>query len=193
MCTPKQVSFSPSSTLILTSELPKSQKSKLWNSREEIAASKLRWAKTVKQVQSMDMSSANEVDASQFMGLERYLSKDIQKQSDQNRHCYTQSIIHAQHQYSSPDELADFARSKTKDAVARSHAVGIFYLNRHFQQEQPKCKSKFQETKDGSSHIRNRKYKRHSSDPTGRKADDCYEFTGFKKSDQRKSSAARCA
>lgn len=190
----KKVSFSQSSLLILTNRLHKLEKSKLWNSREEIYASKIRWSKAIKQVQSIDMTSANQVDASDFMGMERYFSKQIQEQADENRRNYIQSVIKAQHTYSNHDDFASFCRSRTEDAVARSHAVGLFYLNRHFQQEQLKCKSKFQETKDTSIVADKRGYKRHSSDPTGRKmVGGSYKFTGFKRPEQRVSTNARCA
>lgn len=192
MSASKQVSFSRSSLLILIPH-KSNTRSTLWYSKEEITASKLRWSKTIKEVQSMDMSSANQADASDFMGLERYLSKQIQKQSDDNRLSYTQSVVIAQHLYSSHEELAEFARKKTQDAVARSHAVGLFYLNKHFQQEQPERRSKFQESKNGSSNTKRMEFKRHSSDPTGKKVAVCYKFKSFKKSEQRKNTTAPCA
>lgn len=143
MNTSKKVSFSQTSVMMLTPALPKSEQSKLWSSRNEISSYKIRWAKTIKHLQSMDSNIANHTDASDFMGLERFLSKDIQKQAAENRRNYTYSVIQAQHLYVN-DELAQFACSKSNEAVARSHAVGVFYSKRHF------SKSKFQESKGTS-------------------------------------------
>lgn len=191
----KRVSFSESSLLILTNRLHRSEKPMLWNSREEIYASKIRWSKEIKQVQSIDMTLANQVDASDFMGMERYLSKQIQEQAEENRKSYIQSVVKAQNQYPNHHDFASFCRSRTEDVVARSHAVGLFYLNRQFQQEQSKkCKSKFQETKDTSIEVCKAGYKRHSSDPTGRMmVGASHKLNGFKRSDRRNSTTARCA
>eukprot|EP00956_Cyclotella_meneghiniana_P004772 scaffold5874_cov29-Cyclotella_meneghiniana.AAC.3 len=149
MNTSKQVSFSPTSVLVLTPALPMSEHSKLWSSRKEISSYKVRWAKSIKHLQSMDSNIANHTDASDFMGLERFLSKDIQKQAEENRRHYIHSVIQAQHLYSY-DDLAQFACSKSNESVARSHSVAMFYLKRHFQ------KSKFQESK-GTSNCMNYK------------------------------------
>eukprot|EP00956_Cyclotella_meneghiniana_P013307 scaffold19173_cov55-Cyclotella_meneghiniana.AAC.2 len=73
----KQVSFSQTSVIILTPALPKSEQSKPWNSRNEISSYRIRWAKAVIHLQSMDSDIANHTDASDFMVLETFLSKDI--------------------------------------------------------------------------------------------------------------------
>jgi len=144
----KQVSFSPLSTMIVTSRLRKHDKLKLWNSQSEITASKIRWANTIKEVQNIDMNAANHIDATKFMGLERYLSREIQKYFEENRYNYIQLVVKAQHKYSSHDELAEFARSKTRDTVARSHAIGLFYARRHFEESNSNSSRVSKEPKD---------------------------------------------
>ena len=130
----------------------------------------------------MDLDLANKTDASEYMGLERYLSQDIMKQSDENRLNYIDSVVKAQHKYSCHSDLARFARRETKANVARSHAVGVFYANRHFQEFH-----RNQITND---------FKNQASKPTDahdRKVDECYKFMGIKRPQLTKSTAARCA
>jgi hypothetical protein len=182
---PKQVSFAETSLIILTSAHNKRDKSKFWLSKEEIYASKIRWAKTIKQVQSMDMSSANRTDASDFMGLERYLSKDIQKQTEENRRNCIQEVVKAQHKYSNHEEFCEFARSKTSESVARSHAVGVFYANRHFHE------SKFQEYKDGKVSSYCKKHSTRSADGIAKLKTE-YKPKGMIRA-RRKSAVAPCA
>ena len=58
-------------------------------------------------MQSMDSNIANHTDASDFMGLQRFLTKDIQKQAKDNHHNSTNSVIQAQNLYLI-DELSQF-------------------------------------------------------------------------------------
>ena len=82
MSSAKKVSFAQTNLVILIPKLGEGQKSKLWMSRDEISSSKLRWVKTIHQVQNMNLDAADKTDASDYMGLERYLSEVIMQQSD---------------------------------------------------------------------------------------------------------------
>ena len=134
----KQVSFSDSSTLILTPRLGKQERSKLWHSPGEILAFKSQWSKTIREVQKLDATFANATDASNYMGLESYLSKAISKHCEERRREYIHSVVAGQHSHSCHEDFAEFAVGKSKSAVERSHAIGVFYASRIFSSERPK-------------------------------------------------------
>lgn len=137
----KHVSFSKSSTFVIIPALRKSQKSKLWLSKDELSSSKIRWEATIQHLQSLDDGTANQIDASHFMGLERFLTKEIQEQANRHRLNYTKTVIQSQYMFLNHEDFAQFLCSKTREAVERSHSIGLFYATRHYQQ------SKLQESK----------------------------------------------
>ena len=182
MSSSKKVSFAQTSLVVFTPGIRQGQKSKLWMSRDEISSSKLRWAKTIHQVQNMNLDAADKTDASDYMGLERYLSQDIMKQSDEHRVNYIDSVVKAQHKFSCHNDLARFARRETRANVARSHSVGVFYANKHFQEF------------ESNQIIRDFKIQSSkSTDAHDRKVDECYKFMGIKRPELTKSATARCA
>ena len=130
----------------------------------------------------MNLDAADKTDASDYMGLERYLSEVIMKQSDEHRLRYIDSVVKAQYKFSCHNDLARFARRETRTNVARSHSVGVFYANRHFQgfeSNQIIRDFKIQSSK--------------STDAHDRKVDECYKFMGIKRPELTKSATARCA
>ena len=134
----KRVSFSESSVVILFPRIPKRDKSKFWISSAELALSRVMWTRAVQQVQAMDMKQSNNTDASDYMGLEKYLTKEQAEHCSKQCKHHIQSIIDRQYS-SSCDELAAYAQSQSRTNVARSHTIAVFYASRHF--EEPKRNS----------------------------------------------------
>jgi len=134
MSIPKKVSFSETSLLIIYPCINKTEKCEMWFSSSEIESFKTTWARTIRQVQSMDMELANLTDATEYMGLERYLSKKIYSHCEKHRQDYMHSVVAAQNRYSCHEEFAQFAQNKSRSTVGRSHAVGVFYASRYFQE-----------------------------------------------------------
>ena len=151
-------------------------------SRDELASSKSRWLETIQHVQNIDLDLADKIDASEYMGLERYLTKDIMKHLDENRLNYIDSVIKAQHGYSCHSDLARFARRGTRANVARSHAVGVFYEKKCFQEfkaDQVIHDFRYQPSKLTGAHRSKLNY--------------CYIKLGLKRPQLRKSAGASCA
>ncbi|KAL3784811.1 hypothetical protein HJC23_013851 [Cyclotella cryptica] len=132
MTTPKKVSFSETSLLIIYPCMS-TEKCELWFSCTEIASFKTKWARTIRQVQSMGMDLANVTDATEYMGLESYLSKKIHSHCEKHRQDYIKSVVAAQHRYRCNEDLAKFARNKSRSTVERSHTIGVFHSSRYFQ------------------------------------------------------------
>ncbi|KAL3765005.1 hypothetical protein ACHAWO_001967 [Cyclotella atomus] len=143
-----KVSFSETSVVILIPRLTKREKSKFWHSSTELSLSKVMWARSIQKVQAMDANESNETDASDYMGLERYLSKELAHQCDTHRKHYIRSVIDMQ-LGCSVDMLARFAQSQSRAEITRSHKIAMFYANRHFQE--PKKRSNSSENKDFQS------------------------------------------
>jgi hypothetical protein len=128
-----KVSFSETSVVILIPRLTTKEKSKLWHSSAEVSLSKVMWARSIQKVQAMDTNESNQTDASDYMGLEKYLSKELTHFCDTHRKHHIRSVIDRQHDCS-VDELAEFAQNQSRSNVIRSHKIAVFYVNRQFQE-----------------------------------------------------------
>jgi hypothetical protein len=133
MTSASKVSFSETSVVILIPRLTTREKSKLWHSSAEVSLSKVMWARSIQKVQAMDTNESNQTDASDYMGLEKYLSKELAHFCDTHRKHHIRSVIDRQHDCS-VDELAVFAQNQSRSNVIRSHKIAVFYVNRHFQE-----------------------------------------------------------
>jgi hypothetical protein len=139
--TSRQVSFSENTVVILFPSIHRRENPELWHSTAEVQLSKVVWVRSIQKAQSMDLDMANITDATDYMGLERYLSKNIQKHCVEEQRDYIQSVIAMQHNCLIEGSLAAFAQSKSRAAVERSHSIGVFHMNRHFQSEQEAANS----------------------------------------------------
>ena len=128
----KRVSFSEKSEVIFFPRIQKKEKSKFWTLSPEVALSKVMWARAIQQLQAIDKNQSNYTDASDYMGLEKYLSMEHAEHREQFCKQYIKSVIRRQFT-SSADELAAFAQSQSRDNVARSHKIAVFYASRQFQ------------------------------------------------------------
>lgn len=138
--TSRQVSFSENTVVIVFPSIHRRENPELWHSTAELQLSKVIWVRSIQKAQSMDLDVANITDATDYMGLERYLSKYIQKHCAEEQRDYIQSVIEMQHSLVE-GSLAVFAQSKSRAAVERSHSIGVFHMNRHFQREQEAANS----------------------------------------------------
>lgn len=126
----KRVRFSGTTTYIYDTD--DKEIHHFWYTRNEIEAFKVQRTKAIQHVQNIGMDIANFIDASDYMGLELHLSKRIERECEQHRQNYIQAIIDEQMRCLSTEDLANFARMESRNSVARSHEIGVFYANRPF-------------------------------------------------------------
>lgn len=119
----------------------------------------------------MDQNESNQTDASDYIGLEKYLSKEQAEHCEMHRRQYIQSVVDMQNRLRY-DELADFGLSQSRANAARSHKIAVFYASRHF--EVHKCNT----YKPACNQIKLKK-------SSGRHGDYVKAFCGYTKKDSR--------
>ena len=124
----KKVRFG-SATLICTVENKEMVRS--WWSRDDIKAMTKNRRETIKHLQNIGKDIANITDASDYMGLELYLSKSIERECESHKQQFIKSVINEQLRCNGI-ELSQFARRKSHKSVIRAHEIGKFHANRSF-------------------------------------------------------------
>ena len=124
----KKVRFG-SATLICT--VDNKEKVRSWWSREDIKAMTMNRREAIKHLQNIGKDIANITDASDYMGLELYLSTSIERECESHKQQFIKSVINEQFRCNGI-ELSQFARRKSHISVIRAHEIGKFHANRSF-------------------------------------------------------------
>lgn len=127
--TSKSVRFATSATLIYS--IDNKEMDRFWWSREDIKAMQMNRMEAINHLQNISRDIANITDASDFMGLELYLSKHIERASELHRRQFIRSVINEQSRCNEK-QLSKFASRKSRNSVSRSHEIGKFYAGRSF-------------------------------------------------------------
>lgn len=136
--THKQVSFFGTTLLIFIDDVNDSEKNRFWYSTSEIATFKKEAAVTIRELQSTATSktTSDHTDASDYMGLEPFLSKEIEHEYKRHRIQHSHAVLFCSKQTGddapSPELLALVSQRKAKFAVDHAHAAAVFYASRKF-------------------------------------------------------------